>query len=50
MRQRGSMTVFCALAFMLVASFLFALLELARLQSLAGLADRKSELCLEAGS
>ena len=42
------MTVFCALAFMLVASFLFALLELARLQSLAVLADRKSELCLEA--
>lgn len=47
MRQKGSMTVFSALAFMLVASFLFALLELARLQSLAVLAERKSILCLE---
>lgn len=48
MRVKGSMTVFSALAFMLVASFLFALLEAARLQSLAVLAEQKSMLCLEA--
>lgn len=47
-KQRGSMTVFAALAFMLVASFLFALLELARVQSLAMLAEQKSAFCLEA--
>lgn len=48
MRVKGSMTVFSALSFMLVASFLFALLEAARLQSLVVLADQKTMLGLEA--
>lgn len=44
----GSMTVFSALSFMLVASFLFALLEFARVQCLATVAQQKATLSLEA--
>lgn len=44
----GSMTVFSALSFMLVASFLFALLEFARVQCLAAVAQQKAALSLEA--
>lgn len=47
MRAKGSMTVFAALLFMLVASFLFALLEAARVQMLQLYADMTSELAVE---
>ena len=42
------MTVFSALSFMLAASFLFALLEFARVQCLATVAQQKATLSLEA--
>lgn len=45
--RRGSITVFAALAFMLIASFLFALLEAGRMQHLSCYADMRSELALE---
>lgn len=47
MKVRGSMTVFAALLFMLVASLLFALLEAARVNMLGVYADMTSELALE---
>ena len=47
MKARGSMTVFAALVFMLVASMLFALLEGARAVSLRLYADMTSELAVE---
>lgn len=47
MKVRGSMTVFAALLFMLVASLLFALLEAARVSTLGAYADMTSELALE---
>lgn len=47
MKARGSMTVFAALVFMLVASLLFALLEAARVSMLKAYADMTSELALE---
>ena len=47
MKLRGSMTVFAALVFMLVASMLFALLEGARAVSLRLYADMTSELAVE---
>lgn len=47
MKVRGSMTVFAALLFMLVASLLFALLEAARVNTLEAYADMTSELALE---
>lgn len=47
MKVRGSMTVFAALIFMLVASLLFALLEAARVNTLRLYADMTSELALE---
>lgn len=47
MKVRGSMTVFAALLFMLVASLLFALLEAARVSTLMAYADMTSELALE---
>lgn len=45
--RRGSITVFAALAFMLVASFLFALLEAGRVYMLDAYADMTSELGVE---
>lgn len=45
--KRGSITVFASLAFMLIASFLFALLEAGRMQQLSCYADMRSELALE---
>ncbi len=47
MKVRGSMTVFAALLFMLVASLLFALLEAARVRTLQTYADMTAELALE---
>lgn len=47
MRAKGSITVFAALALMLVASFLFALLEAGRMQGLATRADMISKLSIE---
>ena len=47
MRQKGSITVFSALAFMLVASFLFALLEAGRRHHLETYADMCSSLAVE---
>lgn len=44
---KGSMTVFAALTFMLVASFLFALLEAGRVQILRQYVDMTSELAVE---
>lgn len=44
---RGNITVFTALSLMLTASFLFALLEAARIRMLYAYADRKTELGLE---
>lgn len=47
MKKRGSITVFSALAFMLIASFLFALLEAGRAAHLQTYADMRSVLALE---
>ena len=47
MKQRGSITVFSALAFMLVASFLFALLEAGRQYQLDLYADMSTSLAIE---
>lgn len=47
MEKRGSLTVFAALAFMLVASFLTALLEAGRMYELEAYADISSELAIE---
>ncbi|MBO5068948.1 MAG: hypothetical protein J6C37_01085 [Roseburia sp.] len=47
MRAKGSITVFAALALMLVASFLFALLEAGRVYGLDTRADMVSQLSLE---
>ena len=44
MNLKGSMTVFAALSMLLVASFLFALLEAARVQGLDACADMVSEV------
>lgn len=44
MKLKGSMTVFAALSMLLVASFLFALLEAARVQGLDVCADMVSEV------
>lgn len=45
--KRGSITIFAALSFMLIASFLFALLEAGRAYLLDSYADMCSELALE---
>lgn len=47
MRQRGSITVFASLLFMLVASLLFSLLEGARVAMLGAYADMVTELSVE---
>lgn len=47
MKAKGSITVFAALALSLVASFLFALLESARVYGLDTWAEMKSELGIE---
>lgn len=47
MKRQGSITIFSALIFMLIASFLFALLEASRVQMLATYAGMTSELALE---
>lgn len=47
MRAKGSITVFAALALMLVAAFLFALLEAGRVQGLISRASMVSQLSLE---
>ena len=47
MRKQGSITVFAALTMMLVASFLFALLEAAYVQGLNTAAEEVSELCMD---
>ena len=47
MRKRASITVFSALAFALVASFLMALLEAGRVYQIQTYADMKSALALE---
>lgn len=47
MKSKGSVTIFSALIFMLIASFLFALLEASRVQMLGTYADMTSELALE---
>ena len=47
MRKRASITVFSALAFALVASFLMALLEAGRVYQIQTYADMKSTLALE---
>lgn len=47
MKQRGSITVFAALSFALIASVLFSLLELARVYQLDAYADMTSTLALE---
>lgn len=47
MRAKGSITVFAALALMLVASFLFALLEAGRMRGLSVRAELVSQLSLE---
>lgn len=47
MRCKGSVTVFSALCLMLIASFLFALLEAGRVHMLEAYADMTSELALE---
>lgn len=47
MKVRGSMTVFAALVFMMVASLLFVLLEAARVDVLRAYADMTTELALE---
>lgn len=48
MKKQGSLTVFAALAFMLIASFLTALLEAGRMYELEAYADMSSELAIEA--
>lgn len=47
MKKRGSITIFSAMCIMLLASFLFALLEAARTYGLDAYADMKSELSLD---
>lgn len=47
MKVKGSMTVFAALTFMLMASFLFALLEAGRVLVLRQYVDMTSELAVE---
>lgn len=47
MKAKGSMTVFAAMTFMLIASFLFALLEAARIDMLRQYVDMTSELATE---
>ena len=47
MKEKGSMTVFAAVTFMLVASFLFALLEASRISILMQYMDMTSEMALE---
>lgn len=47
MQKQGSVTIFSALTFMLVASFLFALLESSRVQMLGTYAEMTSELAME---
>lgn len=47
MNSKGSVTVFCALSMMLVASFLFALVEAGRVSLSDAYADMTSELALE---
>lgn len=47
MKQNGSITVFAALAMMLIASFLFALLEAGRVHILEAYADMKSDLGID---
>lgn len=47
MKIKGSMTVFAALTFMLIASFLFALLEAGRVHILREYVDMTSELAVE---
>lgn len=47
MKQKGSITVFSALTFMMIASFLFALLEAGRAAQLKTYADMTSELAVE---
>lgn len=47
MKAKGSMTVFAALTFMLIASFLFALLEAARVDVLRQYTDMTSKLAIE---
>lgn len=47
MKKRGSITIFSAICIMLLASFLFALLEAARTYGLDAYADMKSELALD---
>lgn len=47
MNRRGSVTVFAALAFMLIASFLTALLEAGRVYQLDAYADMSSALAIE---
>lgn len=47
MKKEGSITVFSALSFMLIASFLFALLEAGRMYQLKTYARMRSELAIE---
>lgn len=47
MKKRGSITVFAALSFMLITSFLTALLEAGRMYQLDAYADMSSELAIE---
>lgn len=47
MEKKGSITVFSALSFMLIASFLFALLEAGRVSHLKTYARMRSELAVE---
>lgn len=47
MKKEGSITVFSALSFMLIASFLFALLEAGRVYQLKTYAKMRSELAIE---
>lgn len=49
MRKRASITVFSALAFALVASFLMALLEAGRVYQIQTYADMKSTLAAGVG-
>ncbi len=47
MRKRGSITIFAALTIMLIASFLFALLEAAYVHGLNTVAEGVSQLCMD---
>lgn len=47
MAKKGSITIFSALSFMLIASFLFALLEAGRVSHLRTYAGMRSELAIE---